>query len=292
MIHFECRCGTKIKVADEYAGKKGKCPKCKEVIEIPKLDNTDFVDDFINDICKEPLHMPKASNRIAKDISQKKTADIPTEKDTMFPEVQPITIQKETKDCPYCGEEILEVAKKCKHCGEYIEILNIPITETSIPVQQAKNNSCYQNYVGKKLIAFISIITIIALLSFIYFNNLFKLETGNADEQSTVPERSESIFPAKKIREGIENWSGHKGYFIKHIAIQKGDNIEYPYDIEITVSSMHRVLIDSIPDQATYTFHIDGEFNLDDNYTVLGGDREDESDVLFECLKDVLRTAK
>ena len=27
----------------------------------------------------------------------------------------------ETKQCPYCSEEILETAKKCKHCGEYID---------------------------------------------------------------------------------------------------------------------------------------------------------------------------
>lgn len=27
----------------------------------------------------------------------------------------------ETKNCPFCGEDILTIAKKCKHCGEWLE---------------------------------------------------------------------------------------------------------------------------------------------------------------------------
>lgn len=28
---------------------------------------------------------------------------------------------EDTKRCPYCGEEILAIAKKCKHCGEFLK---------------------------------------------------------------------------------------------------------------------------------------------------------------------------
>lgn len=30
-------------------------------------------------------------------------------------------MEQETMKCPYCGEEILAVAKKCKHCGEWLD---------------------------------------------------------------------------------------------------------------------------------------------------------------------------
>lgn len=33
----------------------------------------------------------------------------------------------ETKNCPYCGEVILAVAKKCKHCGEWFDQQPAPV---------------------------------------------------------------------------------------------------------------------------------------------------------------------
>ena len=43
-------------------------------------------------------------------------------------------MEQETKRCPYCGEEILAVAKKCKHCGEWFEPKEIAKEQKPCPV--------------------------------------------------------------------------------------------------------------------------------------------------------------
>lgn len=45
MIRFKCpKCAASIKVADEFAGKKGKCPSCRNVVEVPKSAAASGVD--------------------------------------------------------------------------------------------------------------------------------------------------------------------------------------------------------------------------------------------------------
>ncbi|GIW98969.1 MAG: hypothetical protein KatS3mg111_2302 [Pirellulaceae bacterium] len=39
-IKLKCKCGQVLTVADNLAGKVGKCPKCKSAIKIPVAENT------------------------------------------------------------------------------------------------------------------------------------------------------------------------------------------------------------------------------------------------------------
>jgi len=43
-IKFHCKkCGQKISVGDKYAGRRGRCPKCKKLFVVPKTKNSDRV---------------------------------------------------------------------------------------------------------------------------------------------------------------------------------------------------------------------------------------------------------
>lgn len=45
-------------------------------------------------------------------------------------------MKEEKKRCPYCGEEILAIAKKCKHCGEWLpeEVVEDPKKQIPCPI--------------------------------------------------------------------------------------------------------------------------------------------------------------
>jgi len=49
MIKFHCKnCGQKISVPETHTGKKGKCPKCKSIVVVPKIKAADSLNDQIN----------------------------------------------------------------------------------------------------------------------------------------------------------------------------------------------------------------------------------------------------
>ena len=121
MIKFYCKCGQKIRVDDVHAGKKGKCPKCKAVVLIPNASEEEFdIEEMLGSI--EP-NDPRDTSDSQED----------SQSYAMTEEAKP------TKQCTYCGESILVVAKKCKHCGEFLGgRQRTPIRNNSNAVGQAR----------------------------------------------------------------------------------------------------------------------------------------------------------
>lgn len=72
----------------------------------------------------------------------------------------------ETKKCPYCGGEIMTVAKKCKHCGKWLEVHDKPknhdcdcsqqsSTDTKVEIKQSNTKKIILFVVGGLILAFI-----------------------------------------------------------------------------------------------------------------------------------------
>ncbi len=80
-------CQTPLRVRDEMAGKKIKCPRCAQVVTVPALE-------------VQTLEEVSSAEEI--------TADPPAPKSTKEP--------AGTRPCPACGERISVTARRCRHC--------------------------------------------------------------------------------------------------------------------------------------------------------------------------------
>ena len=66
MIEFSCEnCGQKLRVADDKAGKKGKCPKCENPVVVPSLNKRPAVGagtfSIICSMCDKTIQVPETS---------------------------------------------------------------------------------------------------------------------------------------------------------------------------------------------------------------------------------------
>ena len=64
MIEFVCEhCSRKIRVKDEYAGKKGRCPHCKQMLTVPQpaVPNASDLITYECQICGKTLKSPKSA---------------------------------------------------------------------------------------------------------------------------------------------------------------------------------------------------------------------------------------
>src|SRR5689334_64299 len=90
-------CQAKLRVAEDSTAAKVRCPTCGGAVPVPGA---------LRAASAPPPPAPRA-----------RPAPPPAEVRHPAPASPPVR----TRDCPYCGEEVLSHAKKCKHCGEVID---------------------------------------------------------------------------------------------------------------------------------------------------------------------------
>lgn len=68
-------------------------------------------------------------------------------------------MEKKTKTCPYCGEEIMATAKKCKHCGEWlVEVTNEPVQQASVIKESYFSPECLHDRIWTKILFGVTIL--------------------------------------------------------------------------------------------------------------------------------------
>jgi predicted RNA-binding Zn-ribbon protein involved in translation (DUF1610 family) len=99
-------CGGKFSAPDTAVGRRFKCPKCGGPLSVAA-----------------PLPQSSSPTPALIDHVVASWPVVVNPPPVVYvPPPQPVRPPADTKDCPFCGEEVLAVAKKCKHCGETIDV--------------------------------------------------------------------------------------------------------------------------------------------------------------------------
>lgn len=85
-------------------------------------------------------------------------------------------MEQQTKNCPYCGGEIMAAAKKCKHCGEWVTPREAS-SKTAVATEQAdKTNELPEDPVKTNLPKYAN-----TFYWFIFISNIFAFIHGAND---------------------------------------------------------------------------------------------------------------
>ncbi len=161
---------------------------------------------------------------------------------------------EETKKCPYCGEEILAVAKKCKHCKQWLtddyigkntkENSIVENAETSqsqrendVVVSDEQSNSSEESSSNNnlKLGAGIGIVVLILLIAFAFYSgnkkysqneNELPIELSQLQKQSqsSIDNDDSKNYEEVELVEEIDESTGLKDLFAQNVG-------QSPYDV-------------------------------------------------------------
>lgn len=107
------------------------------------------------------------------------------------------------KRCPYCGEEIMAVAKKCKHCGSWLDESTKPLQERK-ETQKLHVKSPNQTLKINKNYIIIGIVAFVLILGGFYWINANTSANNNPMENSS-PSASD---PYDASNDTYDKWLG------------------------------------------------------------------------------------
>lgn len=149
MISFNCsKCGQEINVADKHAGKKGKCPKCGNVVIVPEKST---VIEFHCESCGQKITVPeKYAGRQGSCPKCRKTVLVPGGKPVGAEGTKTVHFR-----CAMCDEAIEAPENsrgkliECPHCSSYVEVPSEKPAEEKpeIPVEPVKEQVASQRRV-------------------------------------------------------------------------------------------------------------------------------------------------
>lgn len=91
-------CGVSLTTPDTSAGKRAKCPKCGQAIEIPAASAEEEIEEEVFDAEPSPFDGLSEEEMTDGEVSQ-----------------------EQRNPCPACGEMIVRGAVKCRFCGEIFD---------------------------------------------------------------------------------------------------------------------------------------------------------------------------
>ena len=132
-------------------------------------------------------------------------------------------MEQNTKKCPYCGEEVLAVAKKCRFCGEWLDKESTEQTSVHPEVPKQSHQRKPKTFLNKKrslmVIIPMSAIVVFAIILLVFHLN-YSYTDWWADEKEyrsmTNEEQGGVRQKIKRVEDGearFEDWL--KNYFQK-----------------------------------------------------------------------------